>query len=63
MSAPTSKVTSQHEIQYEKAIIVILESVAKIDYERVVDLRVLWSDKCLGPGQWHAPPQAAYALG
>ena len=34
----TSKIAPKHEIQHEEAVLVILESVAEIDYERVVDL-------------------------
>lgn len=34
----TSEVTTQHEIQYEEAIFVVLECVTQVDDERVVDL-------------------------
>jgi hypothetical protein len=34
----TSKVTTKHEIKNEETIIIILESISKVDQERVVDL-------------------------
>jgi hypothetical protein len=35
----TSKITAEHEIQYEKAILVILECVAEVHHEGMIDLR------------------------
>ena len=34
----TAQVPSQHQVQNEEAVLVILESVAKVDEERMVDL-------------------------
>lgn len=39
----TSKVPSQHEIQYEKAVFIILKCVPKIHDERMVNLGNRWS--------------------
>ena len=35
----TSKVTSQHQIQNKKTILIVLECVAQIDNEWMVDLQ------------------------
>ena len=40
-TTPTSQISSQHQIQYKKAILVILESISQIDDEWVVDLRTI----------------------
>jgi len=37
-SGLTSKVTTKHEVKNEEAIVVVLESIAKVDQERVIDL-------------------------
>jgi hypothetical protein len=37
-SGLTSKITTKHEIKNEETIIIVLESIAKVDQERVVDL-------------------------
>ena len=34
----TAQVPSQHQVQHEEAVLVILESVTKVDDERVIDL-------------------------
>jgi hypothetical protein len=34
----TSKVTTNHQVKNEEAIIIVLESIAEVDQERVVDL-------------------------
>ncbi len=39
MGPRTSKITAQHEIQYEKAILVVLECVAEIHNEGMIDLK------------------------
>ena len=39
-STRTAQVAPQHEIQHKETVLVILEGVAKVDNERVVDLRV-----------------------
>jgi hypothetical protein len=33
-----SKITTKHEVKYEEAIIIVLESIAEVDQERVIDL-------------------------
>jgi len=38
VGALTAKVSTQHQIQDEEAILIILERVSQIHYERVVDL-------------------------
>jgi len=35
----TSKVATKHEVEDEETVVIILESIAKVDQERVVDLR------------------------
>jgi hypothetical protein len=37
-SGPTSKITTKHEVKNEEAIIIVLESIAEVDQERVIDL-------------------------
>lgn len=34
----TSEVTSKHEVEDEKAVLVVLEGIAQVDDERVIDL-------------------------
>jgi hypothetical protein len=34
----TSKITTKHEVKNEEAIIIVLESIAEVDQERVIDL-------------------------
>lgn len=34
----TSKITTEHEVKNKEAIIIILESIAEVDQERVIDL-------------------------
>ena len=36
--ALTSEVTSKHKVKDEKAVLVVLESIAQVDDERVIDL-------------------------
>jgi len=36
--ALTSQVTPKHEVEHEKAILVVLEGITQIDDERVIDL-------------------------
>jgi hypothetical protein len=42
MGARTSEITAQHKIQYEKAILVVLECVAEVHHEGMIDLRKKW---------------------
>jgi hypothetical protein len=35
----TSKVSTEHEVEDEETVVIILESIAEVDQERVVDLR------------------------
>jgi hypothetical protein len=37
-SGLTSKITTKHEVKYEEAIIIVLESIAEVDQEGVIDL-------------------------
>lgn len=34
----TSKITAKHKVKNEEAIIIVLESIAEVDQERVIDL-------------------------
>jgi hypothetical protein len=34
----TSKITAEHQIKYEKAVLVVLEGISQIHNERVVNL-------------------------
>ena len=34
----TSKITTKHEVKDKETIIIVLESIAEVDHERVVDL-------------------------
>ena len=36
--ALTSEISPQHKVKDEKAIIIVLESIAQVDYEGVIDL-------------------------
>ena len=36
----TTKVTTQHKVQHEKAILIVLERIAHIDNEWMIDLPV-----------------------
>ena len=38
-STLTSEVTPKHEVKDEKAVLVVLERIAQVDDERVIDLR------------------------
>ena len=37
-SGLTPKITTKHEVKNEEAIIIVLESIAEVDQERVIDL-------------------------
>ena len=43
--ALTPEVASEHKVKYEKAILVVLEGIAQVDDERVIDLY-----RCEGAG-------------
>lgn len=40
----TSEVPSKHEVEDEKAVLVVLEGIAQVDDERVIDLKVTVRD-------------------
>jgi hypothetical protein len=46
-SGLTSKITTKHEVKNEEAIIIVLESIAEVDQERVVDLH-RWGEEVRG---------------
>lgn len=35
----TSKITAKHKVKNEEAIIIVLERIAEVDQERVIDLQ------------------------
>ena len=37
-SALTSEVTSEHEVKDKEAVLVVLEGITQVDYERMIDL-------------------------
>lgn len=39
MTLITSKISSKHQVEHEKTVLVVLKSIAKVDYERMVHLR------------------------
>ena len=47
----TSEVASEHEVEDEKTVLVVLEGIAQVDDERVIDLNVTVRDVSESWGQ------------
>jgi hypothetical protein len=57
----TSKVATKHEVEDEETVVIILESIAKVDQERVVNLRKgLTNKKELSEGVPHLLKQSPF---
>ena len=57
----TSKVPTKHEVEDEETVVIVLESIAKVDQERVVDLRKgLTNKKVVSEGVPHLLKQSPF---